>query len=115
MPTRDAEKEEIEKTYEELDKLISMFKVEENLIVLGDLNEGVEEGEDGNSVGKFGLGGKDKRRKIVEFCYQYNMITANHLCQHRKRRHSVYMDSIRSQRLISDRLHPNQVKVQESE
>jgi hypothetical protein len=85
MPTTD--EEVVEKWYEDLSELIEKINNEENLIMLGDWNEIVGEGAEGNAVGKYGLGQRNARgERLVEFCSQHKLVVTNTIFQHHPRR-----------------------------
>ncbi|KAI5718650.1 hypothetical protein M8J77_024598 [Diaphorina citri] len=87
MPTSNAEDEEIERMYEEINDLIDKTRAEDNVIIMGDMNATVGEGRDGIAVGEFGLGVRNERGDmLVEFCTRNNLIITNTQFNHHKRR-----------------------------
>lgn len=87
MPTSNADDEEIERIYEELNNLIDQTKSEDNVIIIGDMNATVGEGRDESIVGEFGLGNRNERgTRLIEFCARNNMIISNTHFKHHKRR-----------------------------
>lgn len=69
MPTSNAEDEEIDRLYDELNNLNDKTKGEDNVIVLGDMNANIGEGKEGTIVGKYGLGVRNERGdRLIEFC-----------------------------------------------
>jgi hypothetical protein len=80
MPMSKHSEEEIEDTYDQLDEVLSTVKGKENLVVMGDWNAVVGEGEDVNTVEEFGLGKRNGRgERLVEFCNEKNFVVANTL------------------------------------
>lgn len=87
MPTSGQEDEEVEKIYEELNRIIKRIKGDENLILLGDWNAVVGEGEDCKIIGKFGLGRRNNRgSRLIEFCEEHKLVIANTLFENHVRR-----------------------------
>ena len=56
MPTTDADDEEIELIYEQIEELMEKEKATDQVIVMGDWNAVIGEGRDAREVGEFGLG-----------------------------------------------------------
>src|SRR6476619_6689441 len=56
MPTTEYEDEEVEKLYDQLEKILGNQKGTDNVIVMGDFNAVVGEGKEDRVVGKFGFG-----------------------------------------------------------
>lgn len=78
MPTSEDEENEVERIYEELNDLIKTVKGEENLIILGNFNATVGEGQENNTVGKYDLGTRNPRGEmLLEFCVRNNLIITN--------------------------------------
>ena len=87
MPTTDYEDEEVEDVYEDITEVIKKVRGEENLIILGDWNAVVGEGEDGRILGKFGLGIRNERgERLLEFCTEHKLVIANTLFKNPLRR-----------------------------
>ena len=64
MPTTDAEDEEVEEQYEQLDNLRGKSKGNDYLVVnvvMGDFNAVVGEGHKSNEVGEYNLGKRNGR------------------------------------------------------
>ena len=61
MPKIDYEDEEVDDVYDDIREVIIQVRGEENLIVLGDWNAVVGEGQDGIITGKHGLGNRNER------------------------------------------------------
>ena len=92
MPTSNAEDEEIEKLYEEVEEKIKYAKGDENLIIMGDWNAVVGKGKEGNIVGEYGLGKRnDRGARLVEFCAKYKLVVANTLFKNHERRIYTWM------------------------
>ena len=87
MPTSAHEDTEVEEIYEQLNDLIEEEKGSDNLVVMGDWNSVIGEGQDGKEVGAFGLGTRNERgERLVDFCQQRKMVIANTCFEHEKRR-----------------------------
>jgi hypothetical protein len=56
MSTSGYKGEEVEKVYEQLEEEMDNVKKYDNLIILGDWNAVVSDGNEGDAVGKYGLG-----------------------------------------------------------
>jgi len=69
---------------------VENVKKNDNLIVLGDWNAVVGEGQEGDAVGKYGLGvRKNRGQRLIEFCKGKElMITNNIFQQHPRRRYT---------------------------
>ena len=61
MPTGASDDQEVDKIYDQLDELITSVKGKGYLILMGDWNAVVGEGQDGAEVGQFGLGKRNER------------------------------------------------------
>ena len=78
MPTSEAEEEEIELMYEQIEELIQKEKATDQVIILGDWNAVVGEGRDGNEIGEFGLGKRNERgQELVNFCKRLKLVVTN--------------------------------------
>lgn len=86
MPTTNSRDIELEKVYENIDTLIENIKEEENLIVLGDQNAIVGEAKVNNITGEYGLGKRNDREHLLEFCAKYNLTVTNTCFNHHRRR-----------------------------
>jgi hypothetical protein len=87
MPTSDAEDEEVESIYEQIEDLIKKEKATDQVIVLGDWNAVVGEGREGKVVGEFGLGKRNERgQELVNFCKRMKLAVTNTWFRHEKRR-----------------------------
>jgi exonuclease III len=75
LPTTDAEEEEVNALYEQIEDLLKRQRGRDNVIVMGDWNANVGEGKDEKEVGTFGLGKRnDRGEKLVEFCRKQKLI-----------------------------------------
>ena len=87
VSTSTHEVNEVEELCEELDCLIKAEKGNTNLIVMGDWNCIIGEGQDEKEVGAFGLGTRNERgERLVEFCRQRKLVATNTCFEHEKRR-----------------------------
>ena len=78
MPTSTHEDNEVEEMLEQLDCLIKAEKGNTNLIVMGDWNCNIGEGQDVIEVGAFGLGTRNERgERLIEFCWQSKLVATN--------------------------------------
>ena len=86
MPTTDANDEEIELIYEQIEELMEKEKATDQVIVMGDWNAVAEEGRDGKEVREFGLGMRnDSGQALIDFCKRSKLIVTNTWFQHEKR------------------------------
>lgn len=93
MPTSNSEEEDVELMYARLEVVLRKQGGKENVIVMGDFNASVGEGKDGKEVGDFGLGKRnDRGERLVEFCKEEDMIVANTMFRHEKRRRYTWKD-----------------------
>jgi len=78
---------EVEKVYEDIEKLIKLTKQKDNLIIMGDRNAVIGEGSNGKEVGNYGLGKRNERGdRLLEFCRQHELVITNTLFINYKRR-----------------------------
>src|SRR6267154_2452233 len=69
MPTPEHVDEEVEEMYEQIERIISKQKGNENVIVMGDFYACVGEGNDEKVIGKYGLGERNERGQMLSsFC-----------------------------------------------
>ncbi|XP_065368794.1 uncharacterized protein LOC135961229 [Calliphora vicina] len=86
-PTCDGSAEEIEKFYDDIEKLLKMTKPHEITIVLGDFNAKVGHEEVRGVAGKYGLGERNERGdRLVQFCQEHKMTITNTLFRLHPRR-----------------------------
>ena len=85
-PTGQHTEEEVEIYYEELQMLLKEVKSTEVLIISGDFNAKVGEGQQDDIVGKYGLGERNERgERLIQFCEENNLMIANtHFRKHSK-------------------------------
>ncbi|XP_072041151.1 craniofacial development protein 2-like [Amphiura filiformis] len=73
-PTAESTEEEIDVFYDKLEEVKSQCKSDEIQLIMGDLNAKVGQGQDGKTVGKFGLGDRHERGdRWVQWCEENNM------------------------------------------
>ena len=85
MPTSTHEDSEMEEMYEQLDCLIKAEKGNTNLIVMGDWNCIIGEGQDEKEVGAFGLGTRNERgERLTEFCRQRKLVVTYTCFEHKR-------------------------------
>ena len=86
-PTADAEEEEIDQFYEELDTAKKHCKSQEVVIIMGDLNAKVGRGRDEDTVGPHGLGIRnDRGERWIEWCKSNEQVIMNTWFELPKRR-----------------------------
>ena len=87
MPTTDADDDEVEEMYEQIEELVKKEKATDQVIIMGDWNAVVGEGGESNEVGQFGLGKRNERgQTLVDFCKRSKMVITNTWFKHEKRR-----------------------------
>ena len=87
MPTSAHDDSEVELMYEKLEEMIKKQKGTDYLVVMGDWNAVVGEGEPDECVGQYGLGVRNNRgERLVEFCKQQQMLVTNTCFKQDKRR-----------------------------
>ena len=85
-PTSNAEKAEVERFYEDLQDLLELTPKKHILFIIGDWNAKVGSQETPGVTGKFGLGVQNEEgQRLIEFCQQNTLVTANTLFQQHKR------------------------------
>ena len=83
-PTSNAEKAEVKEFYEDLQDLLELTPKKDVFFIIGDWNAKVGSQE---TPGKFGLGVQNEAgQKLIEFCQENTLVTANTLFQQHKRR-----------------------------
>ena len=86
-PTRNAEEDEVEWFYEDLQDLLELTPKKDVLFIIGDWNTKVRSQETPGVTGKFGLGIRNEAgQRLVEFCQENALVIANTLFQQHKRR-----------------------------
>ena len=85
--TSNAEEAEIEQFYEDLQYLLELTSKKYVLFIMGDWNAKVRSQETPGITGKFGLGIQNEAgQRLIEFCQENALVTANTLFQQHKRR-----------------------------
>ena len=86
-PTSNAEEAEVERFYEDLQDLLELTPKRDVLFIIRDWNA-KEGGQETTGVtGKFGLGIQNEvGQRLIEFCQENTLVTANTLFQQHKRR-----------------------------
>ena len=86
-PTSNAEEAEVERFYEDLQELLELTPKKDVLFIIGDWNAKVGSQEIPGVTGKFGLGVQNEGgQRLIEFCQENALVTANTLFQQHKRR-----------------------------
>ena len=86
-PTSNAEEAEVERFYEDLQDLLELTAKKHVLFIIGDRNAKVGSQETPGVTGKFGLGIRNEAgQRLIEFCQDNALVTANTLFQQHKRR-----------------------------
>ena len=86
-PTSNAEEAEVEQFYEDLQDLLELIPPKDVLFIIGDWNAKVGSQETPGVTGKFGLGmRKEAGQRLIQFCQENALVTANTLFQQHKRR-----------------------------
>ena len=99
--TSNAEEAEVEWFYEDLQDLLELTPKKDVLFIIGDWNAKVGSQETPGVTGKFGLGVRNKAgQRLIEFCQENALVTANTLFQQHKRRLYTW---------TSDGQHQNQI------
>ena len=86
-PTSNTEEAEVERFYENLQDLLELTPKKDVLFIIGDWNAKVGSQETPGVSGKFGLGIQNEAAKrLIEFCQENALVTANTLFRQHKRR-----------------------------
>ena len=86
-PTSNAEEAEIEWFYEDLQDLLELTPQKDVLFIIGDWNAKVGSQETPGLTGKYSLGvWNEAGQRLIEFCQENALVTANTLFQQHKRR-----------------------------
>ena len=87
MPTSTHDEEEVDAMYEKIERCLENIKGTDYVVVMGDWNAVVGEGEQEGIIGKFGLGSRNERgEKLTEFCKRQRLVATNTWFQQEKRR-----------------------------
>ena len=101
-PTRNTEEAEVEWFYEDLQDLLELTPPKDVLFIIGDWNAKVGSQETPGVTGTFGLRMRNEAgQRLIEFCQENALVTANTLFQQHKRRHYIWTSS--------DGQHQNQI------
>ena len=85
--TSNAEEAEVEWFYEDLQDLLVITPQKDVLFIIGDWNAKVRSRETPGVTGEFGLGVRNEAgQRLIEFCQENALVTANMLLQQHKRR-----------------------------
>ena len=85
--TSNTEEAEVEQFNEDLQDLLELTSPKDVLFIIQDWNAKVRSQETPGVTGKFGLGVQDEAgQRLIEFCQENALVTANTLFQHHKRR-----------------------------
>ena len=86
-PTSNAEEAEVDRFYEDLQDLLELTPKKNVFFIIGDWNVKVGSQEIPGVTGKFSLGIWNKtEQRLIEFCQENALVTANTLFQQHKRR-----------------------------
>ena len=86
-PSSNTEETEVEQFYEDLQDLFELKPKKDVLFIIGDWNAEVGSQETPGVTGKFALGMQNEAgQRLVEFCQENALVTANTLFQQHKRR-----------------------------
>ena len=86
-PTSNAEEDEVEQFYEDLQDLLELTPQKDVLFTIGDWNAKVGRQETLGVPGNFGLGVQNEAgQRLIEFCQENALVIANTLFQQHKRR-----------------------------
>ena len=86
-PTSNAEEAQVEWFYEDLQDLLELTPKKDVLFIIGDWNAKVGSQETPGVTGTFGLGVQNESgQRLIEFCQDSALVTANTLIQQHKRR-----------------------------
>ena len=85
--TSNAEEAEVERFYEDLQDLLELTPKKDVLFIIGDWNAKVGSQETPGVTGKFHLGVQNEAgQRLIEFCQENALVTANTFSQQHKRR-----------------------------
>ena len=87
IPTSNAEEAEVERFYEEIQDLSELTPKKDVLFIIRDWNAKVGSQEASGVTGEFGFGVQNEAgQRLIEFCQENTLVTANTLLQQHKRR-----------------------------
>lgn len=87
MPTSASDDEKVDEVYEQINDLIEAEKDNDYLVLMGDWNAVIGEGEQGREIGKYGHGKRNERgEKLVEFCRAKKLMATNTWFEQENRR-----------------------------
>ena len=87
LPTSNTEEAEEERFYEDLQDLLELTSKNDVLVIIGDWNAKLGSQETPGVTGKFGLEVRNEAgQRLIEFCQENPLVTANTLFQQHKRR-----------------------------
>ena len=86
-PTSKAEEAEVERFYNDLQDLLELTPQKHVLFIIQDWNANVGSQEISGVMGKFGVGVQNEAgQRLIEFCQENTLVTANTVLQQHKRR-----------------------------
>ena len=81
-PTSNTKEAEVEQFYEDLQDLLELTSKKDVFFIIGDWNAKVGSQEIPGVTGKFGLGVQNEAgQRLIEFCQENTLVTANTLFQ----------------------------------
>ena len=112
MPHSGVADEEVEETYDKIEETVEKEKKGACVILMDDWNAVVGEGEDGRTVGRYGLGKRNERREsFVNFCKRNAVIIGNTMFEQHKRRRYTWISPVDNKRYQIDYTYTNTGKV----
>ena len=79
-PNSNAEEDEVERFYEDLQDLLELTPKKDVLFIIGDWNAKARSQETPGETGKFGLGiWNEAGQRLIEFCQENSLVIANTL------------------------------------
>ena len=86
-PTSEANENELESFYTDVQEAFNIAKNHEVNIVMGDLNAKIGKGKEDSLIGQFGLGDRNERGdRFAQFCLENRMVITNTFFDLPKRR-----------------------------
>ena len=86
-PNSNTEEAKVEWFYEDLQNLLELTPKKDVLFIIGDWNAKVGSQETPGVTGKFSLGVQNEAgQRLIEFCQENSLITANTILQQHKKR-----------------------------